>query len=60
MDGRRTGKLDAPARLVLSLPEGGNLLAMPAADDELAITKLERSIPETCSANYPPSRAKSS
>src|ERR687896_57709 len=40
MDGRREGKLDAPSRLVLSLPESGNLLVMPAADDELAITKL--------------------
>jgi 1-piperideine-2-carboxylate/1-pyrroline-2-carboxylate reductase [NAD(P)H] len=29
-----------PLRLVLSLPEGDNLLAIPAADDELAITKL--------------------
>ena len=40
MDGRREGKLDAPSRLVLPLPEGGNLLVMPAADGELAITKL--------------------
>ena len=40
MDGRREGKLDAPSRLVLPLPEGGKLLVMPAADDELAITKL--------------------
>ena len=40
MVGRREGKLDAPSRLVLSLPESGNLLVMPAADDELAITKL--------------------
>ena len=40
MDGRREGNLDAPSRLVLSLPESGNLLVMPAADDELAITKL--------------------
>jgi 1-piperideine-2-carboxylate/1-pyrroline-2-carboxylate reductase [NAD(P)H] len=40
MNGRREGKLDAPSRLVLPLPEGGNLLVMPAADDELAITKL--------------------
>ena len=40
MQGRREGKLDAPSRLVLSLPERGNLLVMPAGDDELAITKL--------------------
>jgi ornithine cyclodeaminase len=40
MDGRREGNLNAPSRLVLSLPESGNLLVMPAADDELAITKL--------------------
>ena len=40
MNGRREGKLDAPSRLVLPLPDGGNLLVMPAADDELAITKL--------------------
>ncbi len=37
---KRQGQLEAPSRLVLSLPEGGNLLVMPAADGELAITKL--------------------
>jgi 1-piperideine-2-carboxylate/1-pyrroline-2-carboxylate reductase [NAD(P)H] len=37
---RREGNLNAPSRLALSLPEGGNLLVMPAADGELAITKL--------------------
>jgi 1-piperideine-2-carboxylate/1-pyrroline-2-carboxylate reductase [NAD(P)H] len=46
MDGRRDGKLDAPSRVVLSLPEGGNLLVMPAADDELVITKLVTVHPE--------------
>ena len=34
MDVRREGELDAPSRLVLSLPERGDLPVMPAADDE--------------------------
>ena len=37
---RASGELRAPARMSLSLPEGGVLLVMPAADEEIAITKL--------------------
>ncbi len=37
---RASGALRAPARISLPLPEGGILLAMPAADNEIAITKL--------------------
>ena len=37
---RASGALETPARTSLSLPEGGVLLVMPAADKELAITKL--------------------
>ncbi|WP_428423544.1 delta(1)-pyrroline-2-carboxylate reductase family protein [Methylibium sp.] len=40
MRARRAGKITAPERLTLSLPGGGRYLVMPAADDELAITKL--------------------
>ena len=37
---RASGAFETPARMSLSLPEGGVLLVMPAADKELAITKL--------------------
>ena len=37
---RASGEVQAPARMSLSLPDGGVLLAMPAADKEFAITKL--------------------
>lgn len=40
MRARRAGRLKAPERLVLPLPLGGRYLVMPAADDELAISKL--------------------
>lgn len=40
MRGRRAGRLHAPERLVLPLPEGASWLAMPAADERLAICKL--------------------
>lgn len=40
MRARRAGRLTAPERSVLPLPEGGSYLVMPAADDRLAITKL--------------------
>lgn len=40
MRARRAGRLTAPARCVIPLPEGGSYLVMPAADDRLAITKL--------------------
>lgn len=35
-----SGKAQAPPRLVLPLPEDGALLAMPAADEDMVITKL--------------------
>lgn len=53
MDGRREGKLGAPSRLVLLLPEGGNLLVMPAADGELAITKLVTAHPGNAEHELP-------
>jgi 1-piperideine-2-carboxylate/1-pyrroline-2-carboxylate reductase [NAD(P)H] len=37
---RASGEVRAPARMSLSLPEGGVLLVMPAADGAFAITKL--------------------
>jgi ornithine cyclodeaminase len=37
---RKAGKTQAPERLVMPLPQGGTLLLMPAADQELAVTKL--------------------
>src|SRR6185295_13856772 len=40
MRARRDGRLQAPARSVLPLPDDGRWLAMPAADDRLAICKL--------------------
>lgn len=40
MRARRAGRLTAPERCVIPLPEGGSYLVMPAADDRLAITKL--------------------
>lgn len=39
MRARRAGRLTAPARGVLPLPEGGRYLVMPAADEHLALTK---------------------
>jgi len=40
MRARRAGRLRAPERLVLGLPEGASWLAMPAADEVLALAKL--------------------
>lgn len=40
MRARRAGSLHAPERVVLPLPDGASYLAMPAADAELAVTKL--------------------
>jgi 1-piperideine-2-carboxylate/1-pyrroline-2-carboxylate reductase [NAD(P)H] len=37
---RRSGTVQAPNRMSLSLPKGGVLLAMPASDEDIAITKL--------------------
>lgn len=39
MRARRAGRLTAPERGVLPLPEGGRYLVMPAADEHLALTK---------------------
>ncbi|EWS59306.1 ornithine cyclodeaminase [Methylibium sp. T29-B] len=39
MRARRAGRLAAPERGVLPLPEGGRYLVMPAADEHLALTK---------------------
>lgn len=40
MRARRAGRLHAPERQVLPLPAGASWLAMPAADERLAICKL--------------------
>lgn len=53
MVSRRNGELEAPARTVLGLPEGGTLLVMPAADEELAVTKLVTVHPENAARNLP-------
>lgn len=37
---RKAGRVVVPERILLDLPGGGTLLVMPAADGELAITKL--------------------
>ncbi|MEM4781599.1 MAG: hypothetical protein QXG03_08590, partial [Halalkalicoccus sp.] len=37
---RRSGRIEAPPRLSVPLPEDGILLVMPASDGEVAITKL--------------------
>ena len=37
---KRAGTAHAPARLIVPLAHGGTLLVMPAADENLAITKL--------------------
>lgn len=50
---RRNGELEAPPRLVLPLSEGGTLLVMPAADEEIAITKLVTVHPENARRDLP-------
>ena len=50
---RASGALRTPARMALSLPEGGVLLAMPAADKELAITKLVTVHPNNADRDLP-------
>ncbi|MGI8858978.1 MAG: delta(1)-pyrroline-2-carboxylate reductase family protein [Rubrobacteraceae bacterium] len=49
------GSLQAPPRTVLPLPGegGGTLLAMPAADDELTVTKLVTVHPENAARGLP-------
>ena len=43
---RTSPAVHAPPRMALPLPEGGVLLAMPAADEDIAITKLVTVHPE--------------
>ena len=43
----------APARMALPLPEGGVLLAMPASDERIAITKLVTVHPENSGRGLP-------
>ena len=50
---RREGELEAPSRTVLDLPGDGNLLVMPASDEELAITKLVTVHPDNAGRNLP-------
>ena len=49
----RNGELEAPPRLVLPLSEGGALLVMSAADEEIAITKLVTVHPENSHHDLP-------
>jgi ornithine cyclodeaminase len=50
---RREGELEAPPRLTPGLPEGGTLLVMPAADEEIAMTKLVTVHPENAQHGLP-------
>lgn len=50
---RGSGEVRAPGRVSLPLPEGGTLLVMPAADAELAITKLVTIHPENAGRGLP-------
>jgi 1-piperideine-2-carboxylate/1-pyrroline-2-carboxylate reductase [NAD(P)H] len=50
---RSSDKVHAPARMALPLPEGGVLLAMPAADEHIAITKLVTVHPENARSGLP-------
>lgn len=52
---RRDGTLQAPPRTILPLPgeAGGTLLAMSAADNELAVTKLVTVHPENAERGLP-------
>lgn len=47
------GTAVAPVRTALSLPEGGTLLLMPAADDEIAMTKLVTVHPRNADQRLP-------
>lgn len=53
MRARRAGSLHAPERLVLPLPAEGRHLVMPAADAQLAITKLLTVHPRNTSCGLP-------
>ncbi|HEV2741608.1 MAG TPA: delta(1)-pyrroline-2-carboxylate reductase family protein [Rubrobacter sp.] len=50
---RSSGAVQAPPRLVLPLPDGAVLLVMPAADGDLAITKLVTVHPENPGRGLP-------
>jgi ornithine cyclodeaminase len=50
---RTSDKVQAPARMALPLPEGGVLLAMPASDEHIAITKLVTVHPENAAHSLP-------
>jgi 1-piperideine-2-carboxylate/1-pyrroline-2-carboxylate reductase [NAD(P)H] len=50
---RTSGEVHAPPRMALRLPEGGVLLAMPAADQDIAITKLVTVHPENTGRGLP-------
>ncbi|TCJ19997.1 delta(1)-pyrroline-2-carboxylate reductase family protein [Rubrobacter taiwanensis] len=50
---RGRGAVRAPERLAVPLPEGGTLLVMPAADAELAMTKLVTVHPENAGRGLP-------
>jgi 1-piperideine-2-carboxylate/1-pyrroline-2-carboxylate reductase [NAD(P)H] len=50
---RTSDKVQAPARMALPLPEGGVLLAMPASDEHIAITKLVTVHPENAGHSLP-------
>ena len=48
-----SGEVRAPARMSLSLTEGGVLLAMPASDADIAITKLVTVHPQNPGRDLP-------
>ena len=50
---RRNGELEAPPRLTPGLPGGGTLLVMPAADEDIAMTKLITVHPENVQRELP-------
>ena len=50
---REAEAVRAPARMALPLPEGGVLLAMPASDERIAITKLVTVHPENSGRGLP-------
>lgn len=50
---RRKGELEVPPRLTSRLPAGGTLLVMPAACEEIAVTKLVTVHPENAGRGLP-------
>jgi 1-piperideine-2-carboxylate/1-pyrroline-2-carboxylate reductase [NAD(P)H] len=50
---RTSGEVEAPPRMALPLPEGGVLLAMPASDADIAITKLVTVHPQNPARDLP-------